>query len=192
MDPYVSGDVCFDCGPKLFKKGVEEIDEQYDLITLNHSFEHMKAPSSVLKKLSESLKDLGLLVISIPVVGYAWRMYGVCWVGLDSPRHFYLHTPKSFQILCKKGGFNIVDVTYNSHAWQFVGSELNRRNISEKDLSEGKIKLSQLFTKQELASFKKKAVELNKSRNVEEALFFLKKIKMSLAKEPKDDPELCN
>jgi 2-polyprenyl-3-methyl-5-hydroxy-6-metoxy-1,4-benzoquinol methylase len=191
IDPYVTGDVCFDCGPKLFKKGVEDIDQQYDLITLNHSFEHMKAPASVLKKLFELLKDVGLLVISIPVVGYAWRIYGVCWVGLEPPWHFYLHTSKSFQILCSKAGFYIVDVAYNSHAWQFVGSELNRRNISEKNLNEGKIKLSHLFTKQELVSFKKKAVELNKSRNGDQAFFFLKKIKMNLAKEPMDDPGLC-
>lgn len=191
IDPYISGNFRYDCGPKLFKKGIEDIDQQYDLVTLNHSFEHMKDPLVVLKNLSELLKDSGLLIISIPVVGYAWRMYGVCWVGLDPPRHFYLHTPRSLRILSNKGGFNIVDLTYNSHAWQFVGSELNKRNIPEGDLNEGKIKLSQLFTKQELASFKKEAEELNKDLDGDQAFFFLKKIEKSFAKEPNDDSGLC-
>lgn len=191
IDPYISRNVRLDCGPKLLKIGVEDIGQQYDLITLNHSFEHMKDPLSVLKNLFIVLKELGLLIISMPVVGYAWRMYGVCWVGLDPPRHFYSHTPKSFQILCSKAGFNIVDVSYNSHAWQFVGSELNRRNIPEKALSEGKIKLSQLFTKQDFGSFERKAAELNKNQNGDQAFFFLRKIRMSPVKESDDDSGLC-
>lgn len=179
IDPYLSGDIHCHNGPSLFKRGIENIDRQYDLISLQHSFEHMPHPVIVLNKLYDSLKDEGLLMISIPVIGYAWRKYSECWVGLDDPGHFYLHTSKSFQILCTKGRFNIVDVYYNSNVWQFIGSELNCRKISEKDLVERKIKLNQLFTRQELAYFRKKAKELNEDCNGDQAFFFLKKIKVN-------------
>ena len=131
----------------------------------------------ILKKIFGLLKDDGLLLISLPVIGFAWSYYRVHWVQLDPPRHFYVHTPKSFQILSNKAGLNIVNVNYNSNSWQFVGSELNRRNICEKDLNGGKIKLSLLFTELEISSFRKKALSLNKNGNGDQALFFLQKAK---------------
>jgi SAM-dependent methyltransferase len=179
VDPHIAGDVRFSTVLNLFKRSVEDISGRYDVITLNHSFEHMKDPGHVMRKLFELLEDEGLLVVSVPVVGYAWRMYGVCWVGLDPPRHFYLHTPTSLQILCSKAGFRIVDVTYNSDGWQFAGSELNRRSIPERDLVEGKVKLSQVFTKKEIASFRSKADQLNKIQQGDQAIFFLRKNAMN-------------
>jgi SAM-dependent methyltransferase len=177
IDPYIAGDARFQHGVDLFKRNVEDIDQQYDLITLNHSLEHMKDPVNVSNKLLRLLEDDRLLLISLPVIGFGWSYYGVNWVQLDPPRHFYVHTPKSFQILSNKAGLNIVDVSYNSSYWQFVGSELNRRNISERDLNGKNTKLSHLFTKLEISSFREKALALNKSGNGDQALFFLKKAK---------------
>ena len=31
-----------------------------------------------------------------------WEKYGVNWSQIDAPRHFFLHTIKSFKILCSK------------------------------------------------------------------------------------------
>jgi SAM-dependent methyltransferase len=175
IDPHIAGDVRFSAGLNLFRRSLEDISGRYNVITLNHSFEHMKNPGHVMRKLFGLLEDEGLLVVSVPVVGYAWRMYGVCWVGFDAPRHFYLHTSKSLQILCSNAGFRIVDVTYNSDGWQFAGSELNARSIPERDLVEGKVKLSQVFTKKEIASFRRQAEQLNKSQQGDQAIFFLTK-----------------
>lgn len=191
IDPYISDDVRVVPGLSLFRRSIEEAKGKYDVITLNHSFEHMRDPGLVLKMLFKLLEGEGLLVVGVPVVGHAWRTYGVCWVGLEPPRHFYLHTPRSLQTLCSNTGFRIADVTYNSDGWQFAGSELNRRSIPERDLVEGKVKLSQVFTKKEIASFRRKAEQLNKSQQGDQAVFFLRKSTTSPASEQNDDLGTC-
>jgi len=130
IDPFMPEDNVLSDGTKLFRRFIFDETKQYDLITLNHSFEHMPEQKTVIAKLHELLHDIGLLMISIPVLGYAWRKYGIYSWSLDTPRHFYLHTIKSMQTLCNENGFEIVDIVYNSTYWQFVGSELLKRGIS--------------------------------------------------------------
>jgi SAM-dependent methyltransferase len=55
---------------------------------------------SFLLRLQEAAASLlackGIIVVRIPAVSsYAWERYGVAWMQLDAPRHFFLHSPKS-------------------------------------------------------------------------------------------------
>jgi predicted SAM-dependent methyltransferase len=91
---------------------------------LHHVFEHMDNPLAVLKRLHELLKPSGTLLIRIPVSdSYAWRKYGVHWVQLDAPRHFYLHTTRSIAYLAKQSGWALQAIIYDSISWQFYSSE---------------------------------------------------------------------
>ena len=176
IDPYLPNDLHYGNGLNLLKKDLKDLDRKFDLITLNNSFEHMPKPLDVLKKLNNLLNQEGLLIIGIPVIGYAWRYYGINWVQLDAPRHLYLHTTKSMEILSKKSGFIIDDVSYTSDEFQFWGSEQYIKNIPLiDDRSYWTNPPNSIFSKKDIETFKHRALELNQKRDGDQASFFLKK-----------------
>ena len=154
---------------KIKKQSLFQLTEKYDLIMLNHSFEHMEDPESVLKKLKDNLTENGLITIRIPVANsYAWRKYGVNWVQLDAPRHYYLHTTQSMSILCNRNDLTINSITFESSAFQFTESEKYLRGLSFNSTNE-------IFRKNELKEFQKKAIELNKINDGDSACFYITK-----------------
>ena len=167
VDPYIKQEINYKSGIIIYKKQLEELTEKYDLIMLHHAFEHMDQPLAILKKMFHLLNNKGFVLIRIPVAAcFAWRKYGVNWVQLDPPRHFFLHTTKSMQILCEQSGFRLMDVVYDSYSLQFTGSEQYLRNIP---LMED----VQLFTEKEIGEFTNEANRLNKIKDGDAACFYL-------------------
>jgi SAM-dependent methyltransferase len=167
VDPYIEHEINYKCGITIYKKQLEDLAEKYDLIMLHHAFEHMDQPLAILKKMFHLLNNKGFVLIRIPVAAcFAWRKYGVNWVQLDPPRHFFLHTTKSMQILCEQSGFRLMDVVYDSYSLQFTGSEQYLRNIP---LMED----VQLFTEKEIGEFTNEANRLNKIKDGDAACFYL-------------------
>jgi 2-polyprenyl-3-methyl-5-hydroxy-6-metoxy-1,4-benzoquinol methylase len=123
IDPYITQGVCHVNGVQILKNTLGELKCKYDFIMLNHSFEHMDDPLSTLNNIHAHLSDDGFTLIRIPVANYAWENYGVNWYQLDAPRHFFLHTEKSMQILANKGRFKLLKIIYDSTALQFWISE---------------------------------------------------------------------
>ena len=167
VDPYIKQEINYKSGITIYKKQLEELTEKYDLIMLHHAFEHMDQPLEVLKKMFHLLNNKGFVMIRIPVAAcFAWRKYGVNWVQLDPPRHFFLHTTRSMQILCEQSGFRLLDVVYDSYALQFTGSEKYLRNIPL-------IEDVQLFSEKEIKEFTNEANRLNKIKDGDAACFYL-------------------
>ena len=175
-DPYIRDEISFN-GVKIYKKDVFSIDGKYDLVMLHHSFEHMRNPLGVLREIFRILKDSGFVLIRIPLVSsYAWRKYGVNWVQLDAPRHFFLHSMKSMSMLSRKAGFQIFDMEFDSTEFQFWGSEQYLKDIplfSEKSYLVNKE--NSIFSQDQMAHFKKKAEILNKEGDGDSACFYLVK-----------------
>ena len=93
IDPFIEKDIAYSNGIRIFKKDVEEMTGEFDLIMMNHSFEHMSNPTATLKKIHQLLVPGKFLLIRIPLVSsFAWKKYSTHWVSLDAPRHFYLHS----------------------------------------------------------------------------------------------------
>lgn len=176
IDPYIEQDVTY--GPiKLYKKTLEQLDGTFELIMLHHSFEHMPDPLATLKQLNRLLKPMHCALIRIPVAGsFAWKKYGVNWAQLDAPRHIFLHTKKSISILARDAGFELMDVVYDSTAFQFMGSEQYLADIplrSQKSYVNGLEE--SIFTTDDIRKFRQMADELNKSGEGDQACFYLKK-----------------
>lgn len=177
IDSFIKNEIHYENGVNVFKKGISELKGQFDLIMLNHSFEHMPEPLNALKELYRLLKSEGHILIRSPVAGsFAWREYGVNWVQLDAPRHFFLHTEKSINLLAEQTGFQVKDVVFDSTDFQFWGSEQYVKNIPYMDdrsyaLNPGK----SIFTKKQINIFKSKALELNKKQDGDSACFYLYK-----------------
>lgn len=168
LDPYILHDIYYPNGVTIFKKDILEITETFDLIMLHHSFEHMENPKEVLQKIYNILNPRSYVIIRIPVVSsYAFRKYGINWVQLDAPRHFYLHTPTSINILAKETKFKIFKTIYDSTSLQFSGSENYENNYLIDQVAR--------FSKKQINLFKNEARRLNSINDGDSACFFLLK-----------------
>jgi len=176
VDPFLKEDIHYKSGINIYKKYIMDLDGQYDLVTFHHSFEHIPNPIETLIAVEQLLPQGGLCLIRIPVAdSYAFTKYQTNWVEFDAPRHFFLHTLKSMQILAQKAGLVIEDVIYDSTKFQFMGSEQYLKGIpltSEKSYLKG-YKLN--FKKGEIKNYEKKAEELNLQKRGGRAIFLLKK-----------------
>lgn len=176
-DIFINDTIFYNSGVKIFKKDISEIEQQFDFIVLDHSFEHMPQPLFVFKELYRILKSNRYILIRIPVASsFAWRKYGVNWVQLDAPRHLFLHTTKSIQILAAQVGFQIADILFDSVELQFWGSEQYLRDITLTESTSYDVNPKKsIFSKKQIKSFKIKAIELNKNNDGDQASFYLYK-----------------
>jgi len=169
LDPFIKDDIHYNCGITIHKKTLDQLTEKYDLIMMHHAFEHMDEPLAILKNIHKLLNPKGMALIRIPVADcYAWRNYGVNWVQLDAPRHIFLHTVRSMQLLATQSGLRFADVVYDSWSLQFYGSELYKRNIPLRANKE-----KEIFTAEELAAFSAEARKLNDKNDGDQACFYL-------------------
>lgn len=161
-------------GVKVLKKPLLELSGEFDAIILNHSFEHMPDPQQVLAHVGRLLRHDGRLIIRVPLVdSLAWRLYGVNWVQLDAPRHFFLHSRKSLGFLLKEAGFSITRVDYDSSDFAFWGSEQYARGIPLRDpRSYWANPGSSIFSPAELQGFQEKSREANKKEEGDQATFY--------------------
>jgi len=177
IDPFIKRDIHYSNGVNIYKKTVWNLEEKYDFIMLNHSFEHLTNPELVLKEIYRILKPGKYVLIRVPVAGsYSWKHYGANWVALDPPRHLHLFTEKSMRIISEKNGFKLDKIIYDSSDKQFWASEQYVRGIPlrHKD-SYYENPDNSIFTKKQIAVFKKKTLELNKNKEGDAACFYLQK-----------------
>jgi len=174
VDPYIAEDIYYGNGLKILKKDISEIEGNYDFIMLHHSFEHMQYPKQTVGHISRLLSSGGCALIRIPVSNtYAWRNYREFWVGMDAPRHFFLHTPESMNILLEDTDLKIDEIIFDSGAFQFTGSEKYLRNLPF-------LTSDDIFEKKVLRKFNTEAEKLNKNNQGDQACFYLKRIRNTL------------
>jgi len=169
-DPYLKEELTYNCGIRILNKSVDQLQGEFDLVMLHHSFEHMDKPASVLQHIHRISKPNGSVIIRIPVAGsFAWRKYYTNWVQLDAPRHIFIHSVQSMKALCSVIGFEISDIVYDSYELQFSGSEMYLRDIPL--ISDKKI-----FSEEQINQFNLWSQELNKINDGDAACFHLIKI----------------
>jgi len=175
-DPFVAKDLLSD-GVRIYKRQLAELEGHFDLIMMHHTFEHLPEPEANLAAAAERLRPGGFLLLRVPLVDcFAWRKYGVHWLSLDAPRHFFLHTEKSIGLLAQRTGFSVEDVVYDSGAHQFWGSEQYLRDIPHRSPTsyEGN-PAGSIFTRQQIRQFEQQSRELNAKRDGDAACFYLRR-----------------
>ena len=165
-------------GVLIEKKSIHNVKGSWQLIMFNHSFEHISDPENTLRRVFGLLNRRGFCILRIPTVSsYAWEQYGVKWVQLDAPRHYFLHSIESVEILAQKTGFNLLDIVYDSTSFQFWGSELYQKNIPLIDQMPyvgGSVDKS-LFSEKEMFEYERQAIKLNTAKRGDQAIFYLEK-----------------
>ncbi len=168
VEPYINGDISYPGGVKIIKADVLQHQDEYDLIMLHHSFEHMNNPLEIMLHLAQMLRRGGKILIRTPVSdSFAFRKYGVSWYQLDAPRHIFLHTTKSVTILAKESGLVLQQIAYDSTENQILDSEKYARDITLWE----KVNVSRSHKK----SCKKWAKHLNGINDGDQACFVLHK-----------------
>jgi len=177
VDPFLSADVEYENGVTLLKKTIHEIAGEFDVIMFHHAFEHIADPGPTLEAVHELLAPGGSCIIRVPTVSsYAWQHYAANWVQLDPPRHFYIYSVEGVKILAERAGLELRSVVYDSTAFQFWASE---QYVADIPLYDARSYLlspkASIFSKEEIAGFEKRALELNRARLGDQAAFYLSK-----------------
>ena len=164
VDPYVPFTTERDGIPLVYKARLVDLEHTYDFITFHHSLEHMPDQKSALQEAARLLASGGKILIRIPTVSsYAYHKYGADWVGLDAPRHLYLHSHRSVKFLAKSVNLIVKDLWCDSNAMQFMASEQYRKNIPLIDPSSATRDGGKgLFSLSERWAFKLHAVRMNR------------------------------
>jgi SAM-dependent methyltransferase len=170
IDPYITEEIK-EKNFRVLKGNLMELDEKFDFIMLNHSFEHMKDPKESIQYMARLLNPSGVIMIRVPISDcYAWKKYGVNWVQLDAPRHFFIHSIESISILCESANLKIDSIQYDSTTFQFYGSELYKRDIP---LYNSSVFLDNVFTHSDLEFYYQQTIKLNENKEGDQVCFFI-------------------
>lgn len=137
--------------------------DKFGFVYMSHSLEHMKEQLRELELVRQLLEPGGTCCVRIPWVSCeAWETYGENWVQLDAPRHFYLHSKKSFESLVSGAGFRIRELWCDSTGLQFWASEQYVNDISlYSERSWLVAPEKSMFTKDQMDEFERRADVLN-------------------------------
>jgi len=147
----------------------------WDIITLNHVFEHVREPIQELKQLKALVNTGGKVILRFPVIdSFAFEKYKENWVQFDAPRHINLFTRESIKIAVEKaGGFSIENIYDDSFHFQFTGSELYLKQLSLKPQDNNRKKRLLSFNTYKYHFLAKK---LNKQNKGDQIVVILKSI----------------
>ena len=163
IDPFLTGDIALPRGVSLLRREVEELEGEFDLVLSTHSLEHIPDQDAAMGAVSRLLAPGGVAVVRIPTVSsLAWETYRLDWVQLDAPRHLYLHSRESFLLLANHHGLRVADLCDDSTEVQFWGSEQYRRDVPLNAPESYTVNhRTPLFSREEMAAFRRKAEVLN-------------------------------
>lgn len=170
IDPFLKEETVKSGNITILRKYLEQYDEKdFDLITLQHTFEHLPNPRQTLQMVYDKLLPGRYCVIRVPVVpNIAFEEYKENWFQIDAPRHVFIPSVETMQRLCKPIGFEIRGIVYDSTPKQFYISEEYRQGIPL-------VKQKHRPSPEKMAMYRKKTVIANKVGNGDQAIFILRK-----------------
>ena len=87
------------------------IKDNYDIISMWHSLEHIHDLANCFSKINNHLKDKGFLIIAVPNIDAIEKKYfKENWCAYDAPRHLYHFNEKTISKLLDKYNFKIVNI----------------------------------------------------------------------------------
>lgn len=152
-----------------------DIYGQFDLIMFHHSFEHMEQPFEIMKKVYSLLKGKNsYCMICIPIsTCYAFERYKENWVQLDAPRHFFLHSPDSMELIAKNSDLQIDKIIYDSNSFQIIGSQMYEQG--ELGIERRTLKNTVKYAFKSIMKYSREAELLNQKARGDQAIFLLRK-----------------
>jgi len=161
----------------ILNKELKDIKGNFDLITMHHSLEHIPNQQETLECAKNLLTPNGVILLRIPTVSsFAWHHYKTNWVEMDPPRHLYLHSKRSIELLGQLAGLQLYKTISDTLDFELYGSEQYCRDIPLTDKnSYWSNRNSTIFTSKELLDFKNMAKNINANNTAGRMCFFFKK-----------------
>ena len=107
----------------------------FDVITMWHSWEHLRNPWCVLDCAATALSDGGVLIVASPnPTSLQARILGTRWTHLDAPRHLVLSPPAILVMAAAQRGLRLdhLDMADRSaRGWNRFGWEQSVGNLSD-------------------------------------------------------------
>lgn len=176
IDPYGQDD-CSNSFYELRKCDIYDVDQTFDCIIMKGTLEHQPNQIDLMKKTHSLLNPGGRCIIRIPISdSYAFEHYGTDWVQFDAPRHFYLHTRQSMQVLADKTDFELANIWDDSEFLQVIGSEQLQKEVYLSD-PESIIPLgtTPLFNAKQMQAFRALYAKIQKNQMGDTYIFDFKK-----------------
>ena len=130
-DPFVD-EVTFKGGARIVRKDIFGVEGTFDLVMLHHAYEHVPNPGEVARRIAELLAPGGLCLLRFPNVGSVeFQRYGKNWWGIHAPRHFFLYSRRSIEILFSRVGMTIEKSYCDSQMDHYLYSDEYERDIDD-------------------------------------------------------------
>lgn len=176
IDPFIGTErIDYQNGLKIYKKTIIEFEghDLFDVIMFHHSFEHIPNQLETLQAAFRLLRKEGVCFLRIPVVSsYMMDHYGSFCVHWDAPRHYFLHTVKSINVLAEATGFRVEKIVHESKFTSLLWSELYKLNLSLGATVKYILNPRNYF---KVYFFIRKAAELNKRKDADCVAVYLVK-----------------
>lgn len=174
-DPFMKKDHALH-GARYVRRSIAEIHGSFDCLSLHHSLEHIPDQLGALTAARRLLSDQGLCIVRIPMIpSYLWDKYGLDWMGLDAPRHLYLHTRESMRVLAREAGFEIEKIFFDMDEVTLIASEQYTMDIPMFDDRSFLVQPENSPISLEQANaFRRLAKELNESERADCAALLLR------------------
>jgi len=175
IDPYLAQDIQVSSTLRIEKRALDAMTGVWDVVMFNHSLEHIPAQLETLRHARRLLAPGGVCFVRIPTASsYAWEHYRTDWVSLDAPRHYFLHSHKSINLVAAQAGFHVNAIVQESSAFQFWASEQYRRGISlMAPQSYMTNPLRSSFSWRQIRAYQAQADELNRTNRGDEIAIVL-------------------
>lgn len=177
LDPYITESITYSNGVSVIKDKlrVDIFEKKWDLIMLHHVLEHIWEQEDIISTIKESLAPNGTILIRIPTTSsYAWDYYKEHWFQIDAPRHFFIHSIDSFEILLEKYNLKIAKYQSDSDEKQFWISEQYKNFIPlNSKLSYHKNPSKSIFSKIDILRFKELSNDLNQENRGDQCIFII-------------------
>ena len=176
IDPFINESK--DYGSiKILKKDLYDVKEQYDVVMLHHSLEHMFEPLKALQQVFNITKPGGRVLVRVPIMGnYGWQTYGEYWCGVDAPRHIFIPSEKGLKQLAIQAGFTIEKFYHDSFDYVIWASEQYKKGMALHDAKSHLINEKEsMFSREQLKDFRKKMIAENAKNNGDMAALYLSK-----------------
>jgi SAM-dependent methyltransferase len=136
-DPLIVKDIEYSNGVKIKKCEMHEMEGEYDVVHMNHVFEHLPEPKTIFKNLDRLLKrekgesiEEPKVEINMPVFpNLAFDIYGPFWYQIDAPRHFFIYSVDTVCKMAEEYGFKLSNIIYDDAVAQFNISHMYQHGV---------------------------------------------------------------
>ncbi len=162
VDPFLAGDYETIPGLWIRRQPVESVSGSFDLIMLHHVLEHVEGQLETLVSCRKRLAVGGKILARIPTIDCAVsECYRDNAVQLDPPRHLYLHSRDSFDLVVRQAGLKTEFRWCDSTEFQFWASELYKMGLPLTDGAGQPADPARHFTAEQMKGFAQEATRLN-------------------------------